>query len=28
VTTADEAAEKVRWYTLRWLIEVYHRTVV
>ena len=27
VTTADEAAEKVRWYTLRWLIEVYHRTL-
>lgn len=27
VTTVEQAAEKVRWYTLRWLIEVYHRTL-
>jgi hypothetical protein len=27
VTTLEEAAEKVAWYTLRWQIEVYHRTL-
>lgn len=27
VSSAEQAAEKVRWYTLRWLIEVYHRTL-
>ncbi len=27
VTTLEEAIEKVAWYTLRWGIEVYHRTL-
>ncbi len=27
VTTLDEAAEKLHWYTLRWQIEVFHRTL-
>jgi hypothetical protein len=27
VTTFDEAVEKLRWYTVRWGIEVYHRTL-
>jgi hypothetical protein len=27
VTTVEEAAEKLAWYTLRWQIEVYHRTL-
>jgi hypothetical protein len=27
VTSAAEAEEKVRWYTQRWLIEVFHRTL-
>jgi hypothetical protein len=27
IRSADDAAEKVRWYALRWLIEVYHRTL-
>lgn len=27
VTTAAEAEERVRWYVLRWLIEVFHRTL-
>lgn len=27
VTTVEECREKVRWYTLRWQIEVYHRAL-
>jgi hypothetical protein len=27
VTTFDEATEKIRWYTKRWGIEIYHRTL-
>jgi hypothetical protein len=27
VRSADDAAKKVRWYTMRWLIEVFHRTL-
>lgn len=27
VQTLEEAAEKLKWYTLRWQIEVYHRTL-
>jgi hypothetical protein len=27
VTTPEQAAEKVRWYAQRWLIEVFHRTL-
>jgi hypothetical protein len=27
VNTVEDAAEKLRWYTLRWQIEVYHRTL-
>lgn len=27
VTSLEEAAEKLSWYTLRWQIEVYHRTL-
>lgn len=27
VSNAEQAAEKVRWYSRRWLIEVYHRTL-
>jgi hypothetical protein len=27
VTSLEEAAEKVQWYTLRWQIEVYHKTL-
>jgi hypothetical protein len=27
VTTFEQAVEKIRWYTLRWSIEVYHRTL-
>jgi hypothetical protein len=27
VQTPEQAAEKLRWYTLRWQIEVYHRTL-
>ena len=27
VTTLEQAEEKVRWYALRWLIEVFHRTL-
>jgi hypothetical protein len=27
VSSAEQAAEKVRWYTQRWLIEVFHRTL-
>jgi hypothetical protein len=27
VTTAEQAVEKVRWYTQRWLIEIFHRTL-
>lgn len=27
VSTIEEAAEKIQWYTLRWQIEVYHRTL-
>jgi len=27
VTSIEEAAEKLAWYTLRWQIEVYHRTL-
>ncbi len=27
VTTIEQAEEKVRWYALRWLIEVFHRTL-
>lgn len=27
VTRAEQAEEKVRWYALRWLIEVFHRTL-
>jgi hypothetical protein len=27
ITTKEEAEEKVRWYILRWLIEVFHRTL-
>jgi hypothetical protein len=27
VSSPEQAAEKVRWYALRWLIEVYHRTL-
>lgn len=27
VTTPEEAAEKVQWYTKRWIIEVFHRTL-
>lgn len=27
VTTFEEAVEKLRWYTVRWGIEVYYRTL-
>src|SRR6185503_17648402 len=27
VTTVEECRQKVRWYTLRWMIEVYHRAL-
>jgi hypothetical protein len=27
VSSLEEAAEKIQWYTLRWQIEVYHRTL-
>jgi hypothetical protein len=27
VTTFEEAVEKLAWYTIRWAIEVYHRTL-